>query len=429
MPARRNVVCLVVDRLHGGFLGPFGNTWIATPEIDRLAAESFILDRAYIDSPVLESLYRSYWQGRHAMLQSGSVQSSYVLDLPRRLAEAGYDFDVLSDDPVVAHFAGVQALELGGGDRGETTAATVEDTELASFFGVAGDALAELEPPFVFWLHTGSLGRIWDAPLEFRNQYADPDDPPPPESAAVPNQRLPASFDPDELLGIMYAYAGQVALLDTCIGSLLDALAEAPFAQDTLFVFVSARSFPLGEHGRIGPCDEALYGELTQVPWFLRFPDGTGQSDRSQALVQPADLGATLAEWCGLPGPGKRHIAAGRSVLPLAAGTCDAVRDRAVIIGSGSDRAIASPAWYLRTAGVESSADRVDAPAPDNSGDASSELFVKPDDWFEVNDVADRCPQCVAELQEALLQFQQSCESAESIEPPPLSETLMRGLE
>ncbi len=51
MPEPKNVVCLVVDRLHSGYLGAYGNSWIATPNIDRLAAESFLLDRGYVDSP------------------------------------------------------------------------------------------------------------------------------------------------------------------------------------------------------------------------------------------------------------------------------------------------------------------------------------------------------------------------------------------
>jgi hypothetical protein len=56
-------------------------------------------------------------------------------------------------------------------------------------------------------------------------------------------------------------------------------------------------------------------------------------------------------------------------------------------------------------------------------------LFVKPDDRFEVNEVADRCPDCVAQLQEAFAQFQQSCESPDSPPPPPLPEILVSGME
>ena len=42
----RNVICVVIDGLQPAFLGAYGNTWIATPDLDRLAAESFVCDTA-----------------------------------------------------------------------------------------------------------------------------------------------------------------------------------------------------------------------------------------------------------------------------------------------------------------------------------------------------------------------------------------------
>ena len=62
-----NALCLVFDRLHAGYLGAYGNTWIETPALDRLASRSLVFDRALVDSPQLERLYRSYWQGQHAL--------------------------------------------------------------------------------------------------------------------------------------------------------------------------------------------------------------------------------------------------------------------------------------------------------------------------------------------------------------------------
>ena len=85
---------------------------------------------------------------------------------------------------------------------------------------------------------------------------------------------LDEEFDPDELLGFVHAYAGQVALVDMCLGMLLAALDEHPLAGETLLVVTSPRGYPLGEHRRVGPCDEALYGELLHVPLLVRFPGG-----------------------------------------------------------------------------------------------------------------------------------------------------------
>jgi hypothetical protein len=434
MSRPKNIVCLVIDRLHSGFIGAYGNTWIATPHLDHLAAESFLFDRAVIDSPRLESLYRAYWQGWHALASPtrGYDDRSSELNLLRQLATAGYFTVLMSDDPSIGDLpcgGDFQEQDRLDSSTSDEVAASVDETQLARFFAAAIERLAGMRSPFCLWLHTGSLGRTWDAPLEFREQYADEDDPRPPQTASIPSRLLSRDYDPDELLGIVYSYAGQISLLDLCVGSLVEALAESPFADDTLLVVLSARGISLGEHRRIGPVGDSLYGEVTQIPWFLRFPAGVGQSSRTQALVQPADLCATLAEWCRLPGAERPTFGAGRSLMPLVQGTSETLRDRACAIMLPNERAIATPAWYMRV-GVPP----LGGALPPKGGTPTDEhprceLFVKPDDRFEVNEVADRCPDCVAQLQEAFAQFQQSCESPDSLPPSPLPEIIVSGME
>ena len=122
-------------------------------------------------------------------------------------------------------------------------------------------------------------------------------DPPPPDSAEVPDRLLDDNPDPDDVWGVSQSYAGQVSLLDTCLGALEDFLQGSPLASDTLFALTSARGFPLGEHGRIGPCDDALYGELVHVPLALRFPDNIG---RRHAESGPGGAGRPLGDPAGL---------------------------------------------------------------------------------------------------------------------------------
>ncbi len=87
---------------------------------------------------------------------------------------------------------------------------------------------------------------------------------------------------------------------------------------------LSARSFPLGEHGRVGQCDEALYNELVQAPLVLRLPDGSGALGRSQALVQPANLAATLLDlWGVLPNDPSAAEAVGWGDSPSRSGEAD----------------------------------------------------------------------------------------------------------
>jgi hypothetical protein len=207
----------------------------------------------------------------------------------------------------------------------------------------------------------------------------------------------------------------------------------------------------LGEHRRIGPCDEALFGELLHVPLFVRFPDRSAAAQRTQALVEPADLWAAL--WKCLLGtpisrldqgppisrldpvdrqspdwrssanadreigvPDSREIGVpdsptALSWLPIIAQEEAAPRhDRLCMAGLNNERAIRTPAWFLRAAG-------------------EGELYVKPDDRWEVNNVSNRCLEIVESLQQARVQYEQTLHSGQIADLPPLEEVLLSGLE
>jgi arylsulfatase A-like enzyme len=252
----------------------------------------------------------------------------------------------------------------------------------------------------------------WDAPSELRRRWADEDDPIPPDITAPPEMRLTEDFDPDELLGYTHAYAGQVAVADMCVAALIDAVQESTVAADTMVIFTSPRGYPLGEHRRVGPCDDALYGELLHVPLLVRMPDGTSRTCRSQALVQPADIYATLVDW--LLGETDAQLPAAESLLPLVRLERDSHRDRACSIGN-AQRAIRTPAWFLREA----------KPDADTGAAPQIELFAKPDDRWEVNDVTQRCGEVAESLAKALDDFEQSATSGDWTRMAPLPEILV----
>ncbi len=403
-----NAICLVIDRLHTGFLGAYGNSWISTPIFDRLACESFLFDQALIDSPDVDCLYRSYWQGRHAM--GPSEAGGQCPSLGMVLDDAGVNTALLTDDRrVAAHAAAVDFDELIEIDPPweAQPADDLESTHLARCFAEAVSWLGRAESPFVLWCHFASLGTTWDAPAEFRSRYREEGDPEPPEGAEVPDRLLDEDYDPDELLAAVQAYAGQVTLFDACLGALDEQLAESELGQQTLLAVTSSRGFPLGEHRRLGPADGALYGELVHVPLLLRVPGGVGAAARTQSLVEPADLWATLLDASGIvdrpPSP------TAQTLLPLLEERSILARDRLCLVGEGEQRAIRTPAWYLRAG-------------------AKPELFAKPDDRWEANDVAARCPEVVECLEDAVEQYRQALESGSTADLPPLDAVLREGL-
>ena len=98
------------------------------------------------------------------------------------------------------------------------------------------------------------------------------------------------------------------------------------------------------------------------------------------------------------------------SLLPLWRRCNSAMfRDRLCMAGDGG-RAIRTPAWFLRTG-------------------EQPELFAKPDDRWEVNDVASLCPEVVECLQDALAQFEAALPAGRTADLPPLADVLIHGLE
>lgn len=422
----KNVVVVSIDRLGAGYLGPYGNTWIETPGFNRLASRSLLLETVIAESPDLASTFRSYWTGRHALdLGRGDRDDS----LTARLREFGCRTTLVSDEPEVLQHPLAAAFEervpVQSPDR--TSAARDEsETGMAGLFAVACERIASLggsahAAPSLLWIHSRGMNAAWDAPYALRSQFADEDDPDPPTFVAPPSRELPESFDPDELLGCQQAYAGQVVLADLCLGALFDALEASPAAAETLLIVTSPRGFPLGEHGAIGACGDRLYGEVLQAPMLLRFPDGSFASRRSQALVQPGDLGVTVASWLGTDGAAERRY--GRNLLSQVAGDEHTFR-QAVCSTAGpslssepsspppeGEHSIRTPAWFMRRSGE------------------GGQLYVKPDDRWEVNEVSDRCADVAEQLTAALEAYVTALQSGGNDPVEPLPAVLLEGLD
>jgi len=404
----KNAVVLVVDRLSAGMLGPYGNTWLETPNFNRLASQSLLFDFALSDSTLLEKTYRSYWSGLHSIepvdrLSNGSL-------LPALLAAHGIESTLLTDDEeleqssLCSYFS--QRIMVPGEKCGRL-AEDIEETQLAATIAAGISQIADSGVGHLLWIHAAGMKTAWDAPFEFRNALADEEDPTPPTLVDPPARMLESNADPDELLGVMQAYGGQVVLLDACLGALVNALAEQS-RKETMLILTSPRGFPLGEHRRVGAWDSSVYNESLAVPLLVRVPGRDLEGQRSQALVQPPDLFETLCEWFNVSH--RRSSNFGVDLIALARGESGSGRDRACSVG-GSDRALRTPAWYFRQT------------------DTEKELYVKPDDRWEMNNVVQRCPAVAEEIGEALADFQK-CGEAGFAEPlMPLSHTLLSGLE
>jgi arylsulfatase A-like enzyme len=402
-----SAIILVVDRLGAGHLGPYGNTWLPTPHFNRLAAESLVCETVLADSPDLCTALRTYWTGRHALEPPADANRS----LPQRAASGGVASLLITDEPLVAEHPLAGAFServLVESPRADAQARQVEQTGLLRLIAAALDAIDRRPAPFLAWIHSRGMAGPWDAPGEFRERLADPEDPAPPSFVLPPERRLGRDYDPDEVLGAVQAYGSQVQLLDECLGVLLDALDQRPDQSELLTAVTSPRGYPLGEHGRIGACDEALYSELTQVPLVVRFPRGEGRLMRTQRLVQNCDLARAIVEACGWGEWDSGGFAI--SLLGMVQGREMTARDIAVATAP-NQRLIRTPAWQLRDVR--------------EGEDVLRELFTKPDDRWEANEVSSRAGDVAALLAAELDRFEDAARTGRLAELAPPAETLL----
>ena len=243
-----------------------------------------------------------------------------------------------------------------------------DETHAAKFFAQSIQAIEQLGDNELLWLHTRGLGNPWDAPYEFRNQFADEEDPEPTGSAQVPSLFLDEDYDPDTLHEMQCAFAGQIVLLDQCLAVLLSVVQATAAAKQAMFVLAAPRGFPLGEHLRIGWKDAQLYHELLHVPAFIRYPDGTNALQRTHGLGEVCEISQAVVDWYGDKNVTDATLAHSRKY--------------SASFGSG-DALLRTPAWLLRFEDAN------------NFSEADVELFLKPDDQNEVNNVSDRCSHVV----------------------------------
>jgi arylsulfatase A-like enzyme len=439
---QNDIVVIAVDGLGASALGAYGNTWFETPCLDDLACESVLAEWCFAPATDLDAVYRSLWTADHPLRMLVERKAGHAPTtraepetLPQLLANQQYHTTLLSDDTALQQYAGVQ----GFADIAWLSAAAAEytnepaETHFAQMFAHASQLLTEQthlgdgpagrhgSKKQFLWIHLRGMMGPWDAPLNWRQALCDDDDPMPYDGIIPPCSEVEGE-NPDELFRFACAHASQVQLLDTCLGAFCDSLrliGNKNGESAPLLVIVGTRGFPLGEHGCLGHIRAQLHTENVHVPLLIRFPDKTGQLHRIHTLVETGDVMPTLLDWVAR-GATNQIRADGRSLLPLVEGSPTAWRDHTVSISAGGLRAIRSPSWCLQ----ENPGDVGTVAGNDTNQSPRRQLFLRPDDYHEINDVSDLRGEVVDGLVEAIRQFERACQQNEPLDRPLLDRVL-----
>lgn len=342
----RPTLVLAIDGLRAAALGAYGQTAYETPALDRFAAEGVTHDWCYAPTPEPRELYERL----APKLDARTV--------------------VLTDDeaavtPLVD--AGLRVVTVAAPEA-DTVAASIEATTYAAVWSGFAEAIAELAAeglPGLVWLHSRGLYGPWDAPITLVETLVDEDDPAIRPDVTPPDSEHDDASSPeacDARFAAGCRYAAQVMTLDACLAGWLDVVDGLFEGEDLRVIVAGLRGFPLGEHGRIGGVDPRLFSEQQQAPLLVRDPDPATRFIRH---APPTTLDDALTA--------------------LLAG--DPVTGGVARLESAAATALIKPDWMVRRPAGE---------------DAAAELYVKPDDRWEQNDVASLEEATADELQAEL---------------------------
>jgi arylsulfatase A-like enzyme len=397
-------IVLIARGLQAGALGCYGNQWTITPALDALAAEGVVFDQHFADRADPVGARRAWRSGRyHFPPNSQTANADLLASLRQQKMHTCLILDDRRASP--AEFA-------DGWDTVERITAAEEQMPLDAVLEAVGAALERLErrDNWLLWIDLASLLPPWNVPADFLEAFfseaAEEDDEDDEEADEETEESEPLTFLTDVPSGpidraddylyvnLQASYAAAVSNLDGGIGQLLQALGGLEGGDDILLIVTTDTGQNLGEHGIVGTCRPWLHDELIHLPLLLRLPGAAEGGRRVSALTQAVDLAPTLADWFQAP----LDDVPGRSLLPLARGAIESIRPyayAALQVGEAIEYALRTPEWAFLLPIKPSTDDPERAP----------QLYVKPDDRWEVNNVLQHHLELAEQLERTLRDF------------------------
>jgi len=381
-----------------------------------------VFDQHFADSPDAHANCSSWWTGLYGWRSTND--ESKALSLPKFFSDRGISFRLLVETNGVPDHKPVSGFptdhaELVRGEDGLDV-----DPEQTPFFRLVARAQRDVRllrtsrrEPWLLWLKSRGIPTPWLAPRTFASRFLDLADDQETDATEIEGdvgdvaddeegsvvEMSGEQFD-DLLRGVSQlpeeramrealssvdrgltrrVCGGYVALLDAALGRLLEQIDHDAATSPTLLVVTAGQGLTVREPGKLTNDCALLAEETIHTPLFIRLPNPSPRS-RRQELVQTVDLLPTLAEWFGV------DVSAipldGQSLMPLARGETGSQRPIAITVASPKITGIRTSDFYLVNRQI------------DGERDFERRLFTKPDDAWEVNDIAAQDPDVVDRL-------------------------------
>lgn len=398
-----NIIIIVGDDMGYADIGIHGCKDIPTPNLDALARSGVRLTSGYVSGPYCAPTRAGLLTGRYQTrfgLEFNPVVKGSAMGLPLsettladRLHAAGYVTGLIGKwhlgnepkfhpnrrgfDEFFGFLDGAHPYLPGKGDRIlRGTEAVAEKEYLTDAFGREAAAFIQRHKDQPFFLL-----------LSFNAVHT-------PMQADEPRLKRFAGIEN----GTRRTYAAMMSALDDAVGRLMATLKEAGLVDRTLVAFISDNGGPVMPGTSVnGSRNTPLRGSKRttleggiRVPFFLSWPGVIPPGKTDDRPVIQLDLTATALAAAGLPAKPDWKLD-GVDLLPYLTGSKTGQPHEALFWRFGAQMAIRKGDWKLV---------RYDAAADGGKGDpVGPKLYNLAEDIGEMNDLAERMPAKVKELQ------------------------------
>ena len=389
----RSVIVITIEGLGARWLEPWGCGSVRTLAINRLAAEGLLIENAH----AIHGNATRQWN--QWMQPACDVDSNWL----STLRDSGRTTVLLTDSSAIAsasepHFQEVVELQQS---RASVAASELASTHFVNFFAGAAELVQTLpEQGTLLWIHSKGFHLPWDAPQDMRLAVKGDEDPEPPHEVGPPQfSTEPDGPDASDLItGWQQSLAAQIHVLDAALAIFFDSVLDPVTCSNLpLVCLTSTGGYGMGEHSRIGPNEPGLFHEeYVHVPLLCSFPNSDLGNFRLSELMAADRLSGIVESWM-----------AGKPVEQILDLSIFPDRSRQIIYSrTTSSQMIRTATWKLLQTGDD------------------RKLFLKPDDRWDQNDVANLCRDIADELSVLLEQLPDSTGDTLASSQPPLVKLL-----
>jgi arylsulfatase A-like enzyme len=288
-PPRPNAIVYVIDCLRADRVGAYAYARPTTPEIDKIAASSYLFDDVHAcatwTKPAVGCIFTGLDPIKHGARTVDDGLATGHRTLAEELGAAGYATAAWVANPVLdgrgfGYARGFDryvelAQKWKGRAANDVNGDAAEITE-----GVLPWLEANRDGAFFLYLHSIDLHYPYDARRGFES--------------LVREDRDGLALDSD-------LYESELAYNDNEIGKLMAALRRLGLDKTTHLVITADHGEEFGEHGttRHG---HSVYEELLHIPLLWRPPGGVAGVKHVTAAVGEIDMGPTLLSFLGVKG-------------------------------------------------------------------------------------------------------------------------------